>query len=123
MLPNHAPLVSAEQFVTLAHLFPGRIDLGLGRAPGTDPLTVRALRTAADAAHHFPQDVMALRHFFAPAQPGQRVVAVPAAGAERGGWPGDRPPPPSARTPGLPRRRTGGGAAGRGVVAREASRA
>lgn len=86
MLPNHAPLVIAEQFGTLAHLFPGRIDLGLGRAPGTDPLTVRALRTAADAAHHFPQDVMALRHFFAPAQPGQRVVAVPAAGTEVPLW-------------------------------------
>src|SRR5690606_1996264 len=58
MLPNHSPLVIAEQFGTLAHLFPGRIDLGLGRAPGTDPMTVRALRRSPEAADRFPQDVL-----------------------------------------------------------------
>jgi len=86
MLPNHAPIVIAEQFGTLARLFPGRIDLGLGRAPGTDQATVRALRRTYDAAEHFPQDVLELQAFFAPVQPGQRVQAVPAAGAEVAFW-------------------------------------
>src|SRR5277367_3815083 len=81
MLPNHAPLVIAEQFGTLASLFPGRIDLGLGRAPGTDPLTARALRRGqGDSADTFPQDVMELQGYFQPAQPGQPVQAVPGAG-------------------------------------------
>lgn len=80
MLPNHSPLVIAEQFGTLARLFPDRIDLGLGRAPGTDPLTVRALRTSPAAAEAFPQDVLELQSYFEPAQPGQHIQAVPAAG-------------------------------------------
>ena len=81
MLPNHAPLVIAEQFGTLESLFPGRIDLGLGRAPGTDPLTARALRRGlADSADSFPQDVMELQAYFAAARPGQAVQAVPGAG-------------------------------------------
>jgi len=82
MLPNHAPYVIAEQFGTLARLFPGRIDLGLGRAPGTDQVTVRALRRDASSADRFPQDVLEMQAWFAPEQPGQRVVAVPAAGTE-----------------------------------------
>src|SRR5882757_4880305 len=81
MLPNHAPLVVAEQFGTLDALYPGRIDLGLGRAPGTDDLTVHALRrdpyTAADS---FPQDVLELQTYFQATQPGQKVSAIPAAG-------------------------------------------
>jgi luciferase family oxidoreductase group 1 len=81
MLPNHAPLVIAEQFGTLAALFPGRIDLGLGRAPGTDPLTARALRRGQpNSADSFPHDVMELQAYFQPAQPGQAVQAVPGAG-------------------------------------------
>jgi luciferase family oxidoreductase group 1 len=81
MLPNHAPLVIAEQFGTLESLFPGRIDLGLGRAPGTDPLTARALRRGhANSADTFPQDVMELQAYFRPAKPGQGVQAVPGAG-------------------------------------------
>jgi len=80
MLPNHSPLVIAEQFGTLAQLFPGRIDLGLGRAPGTDQITVRALRRSPAAAEHFPDDVLELQAFLAPAEPGQRIQAVPAAG-------------------------------------------
>jgi luciferase family oxidoreductase group 1 len=81
MLPNHAPLVIAEQFGTLAALFPGRIDLGLGRAPGTDPLTARALRRGQpNSADSFPHDVMELQAYFRPAQPGQAVQAVPGAG-------------------------------------------
>ena len=81
MLPNHAPLVIAEQFGTLASLFPHRIDLGLGRAPGTDPLTARALRrNLAGGADSFPQDVLELIAYFRPAEPGQRVQAVPGAG-------------------------------------------
>jgi luciferase family oxidoreductase group 1 len=82
MLPNHAPYVIAEQFGTLARLFPGRIDLGLGRAPGTDQLTLHALRRAPEAAETFPQDVLELQAFLAPAAPGQRIQAVPAAGTE-----------------------------------------
>ncbi len=80
MLPNHAPLVIAEQFGTLEALFPGRIDLGLGRAPGTDQRTAQALRRYFEAADSFPQDVLELQAFFAPAQPGQAVRAVPGAG-------------------------------------------
>ncbi|MBK7686425.1 MAG: LLM class flavin-dependent oxidoreductase [Rhodocyclaceae bacterium] len=81
MLPNHAPLVIAEQFGTLESLFPGRIDLGLGRAPGTDQITMRALRRNLDAdVDQFPQDVLELMQYFAPAQSGQAVQAVPGAG-------------------------------------------
>ena len=81
MLPNHAPLVIAEQFGTLEALYPGRIDLGLGRAPGTDPSTALALRRGrADAADTFPRDVRELQSYFRPAAPGQAVRAVPGAG-------------------------------------------
>jgi luciferase family oxidoreductase group 1 len=81
MLPNHAPLVIAEQFGTLAALFPGRIDLGLGRAPGTDARTTMALRNdPMSAADSFPQDVMELQQYFEPVEPGQAVRAVPGAG-------------------------------------------
>ncbi|MGO9423007.1 LLM class flavin-dependent oxidoreductase [Roseiarcus sp.] len=80
MLPNHAPYVIAEQFGTLERLFPGRIDLGLGRAPGTDQLTLRALRRSPESAETFPQDVLELQAFLAPVGPGQRIQAVPAAG-------------------------------------------
>jgi len=86
MLPNHSPLVIAEQFGTLARLFPGRIDLGLGRAPGTDQLTVRALRRSPGAAEHFPQDVLELQAYFEPVAPGQQIQAVPAAGAQVPLW-------------------------------------
>src|ERR1700735_5188433 len=86
MLPNHAPYVIAEQFGTLARLFPGRIDLGLGRAPGTDQLTLRALRRTPEAAENFPQDVLELQAFLAPVVPGQRIQAVPAAGTEVPLW-------------------------------------
>ena len=82
MLPNHAPYVIAEQFGTLARLFPGRVDLGLGRAPGTDQLTLRALRRSPEAADTFPQDVLELQAFLAPEAPGQRIRAIPAAGTE-----------------------------------------
>lgn len=81
MLPNHTPLVVAEQFGTLECLYPGRIDLGLGRAPGTDQRTVRALRRdRSGGADQFPRDVMELQSYFQPAQPGQAVQAVPGAG-------------------------------------------
>lgn len=87
MLPNHAPLVIAEQFGTLAALFPGRIDLGLGRAPGTDPLTARALRRGTRATSDtFPQDVVELQAYFRPAEPGQAVQAVPGAGESVDFW-------------------------------------
>ena len=86
MLPNHSPLVIAEQFGTLARLFPGRIDLGLGRAPGTDQITLRALRRSPAAAEHFPEDVLELQAFLAPAGPDQRIQAVPAAGTEVPLW-------------------------------------
>ena len=87
MLPNHSPLVVAEQFGTLASLHPGRIDLGLGRAPGTDMLTARALRrTMEDSAEQFPQDVQELQNYFAAAQPGQHIRAVPGAGLEVPIW-------------------------------------
>lgn len=80
MLPNHSPLQVAEQFGTLASLYPGRIDLGLGRAPGTDHATLRALRRYQDQADHFPQDVQELLHYLDPVQPGQAVQAVPGGG-------------------------------------------
>jgi luciferase family oxidoreductase group 1 len=87
MLPNHSPLVIAEQFGTLAALFPGRIDLGLGRAPGTDQPTARALRRGGiNAADTFPQDVQELRSYFEPAVPGQVVQAVPGAGMDVPLW-------------------------------------
>ena len=80
MLPNHAPYVIAEQFGTLATLFPGRIDLGLGRAPGTDLQTLAALRRQPADAEHFPQDVLELQAFLAPVVAGQRIEAVPGSG-------------------------------------------
>ena len=81
MLPNHAPLVIAEQFGTLASLFPDRIDLGLGRAPGTDPLTAHALRRNLESrSDQFPDDVVELQHYFKQASEGQAVVATPGAG-------------------------------------------
>jgi luciferase family oxidoreductase group 1 len=86
MLPNHAPIVIAEQFGTLVRLFPGRIDLGLGRAPGTDEMAVRALRRSLANFDNFPQDVLELQAYFAPAAPGQRLQAVPAAGTEVPLW-------------------------------------
>jgi luciferase family oxidoreductase group 1 len=78
-MPNHAPLVIAEQFGTLEALFPGRIDLGLGRAPGTDGLTWRALRREPGASDRFPDDVLELQALLGPVQPGQRIRAVPGA--------------------------------------------
>ncbi|HLS56897.1 MAG TPA: LLM class flavin-dependent oxidoreductase, partial [Zeimonas sp.] len=80
MLPNHSPLVIAEQFGTLESLYPGRIDLGLGRAPGTDMVTLRALRRDPRAADSFPDDVLELQALFGPVQPGQPYRAVPGAG-------------------------------------------
>ncbi len=80
MLPNHSPLVVAEQFGTLESLYPGRIELGLGRAPGTDQLTAGALRRDPRRADRFPDEVLELQEYFAPAVPGQRVRAVPGAG-------------------------------------------
>lgn len=81
MLPNHAPLVIAEQFGTLESLYPGRIDLGLGRAPGSDQATARALRrNLFSDPDQFPQDVLELMDYFAPPEPGQTVRAVPGAG-------------------------------------------
>lgn len=80
MLPNHSPLVIAEQFGTLEALFPGRIDLGLGRAPGSDGITARALRRDLTGSDTFPQDVLELQHYFEPTSPGQAVQAVPGAG-------------------------------------------
>ncbi|KJS04593.1 MAG: hypothetical protein VR73_14325 [Gammaproteobacteria bacterium BRH_c0] len=77
MLPNHSPLVIAEQFGTLESLYPGRIDLGLGRAPGSDGHTTRALRRSPAAAENFPQDVMELQALFGPVQEHQKVQAVP----------------------------------------------
>ncbi|MGH1357341.1 MAG: LLM class flavin-dependent oxidoreductase [Burkholderiaceae bacterium] len=80
MLPNHSPLVIAEQFGTLESLYPGRIDLGLGRAPGSDQLTTQALRADPRAAEMFPQDVQELAMLFGEVQPGQQIRAVPGAG-------------------------------------------
>ena len=87
MLPNHAPLVVAEAFGTLAELYPGRIDLGLGRAPGTDPATMRALRRSrVETADDFPQDVAELQRLLGPAEPNQRLIAVPGAGTNVPIW-------------------------------------
>ena len=87
MLPNHAPLVIAEQFGTLAALHPGRIDLGVGRAPGSDQFTARALRrTLAGDVDQFPQDVLELMGYFAPSQPGQAVRATPGEGLQVPVW-------------------------------------
>jgi luciferase family oxidoreductase group 1 len=92
MLPNHSPLVIAEQFGTLASLFPGRIDLGLGRAPGTDQLTARALRRdLAASADRFPEDVMELQHYFEEPEPGhpypqKTVRAIPGSGLQVPLW-------------------------------------
>lgn len=87
MLPNHSPLVIAEQFGTLASLFPGRIDLGLGRAPGTDQLTAHALRRNLESsANDFPRDVVELLNYFKPVDPVQRVQAVPGAGLNVPVW-------------------------------------
>lgn len=80
MLPNHSPLVIAEQFGTLESLYPERIDLGLGRAPGTDQRTLIALRRSAMSAESFPEDVIELQNYFEPPEPGQAVQAVPGAG-------------------------------------------
>jgi luciferase family oxidoreductase group 1 len=87
MLPNHSPLVIAEQFGTLASLYPGRIDLGLGRAPGTDSQTMRAMRRdPVTAAESFPRDVQELMYFFRSVEPGQKIRAVPGAGLEVPFW-------------------------------------
>ncbi len=87
MLPNHAPLVVAEAFGTLAELYPGRIDLGLGRAPGTDPHTMRALRRdRVETEADFPRDVAELQHLLSPATPGQRLIANPGAGTNVPIW-------------------------------------
>ena len=86
MLPNHAPLQVAEQFGTLASLYPHRIDLGLGRAPGTDQAAARALRRYYASADEFPADVVELMRFFDPVAPGQAVRAVPGAGIDVEMW-------------------------------------
>jgi len=87
MLPNHAPLVIAEQFGTLAALFPGRIDLGIGRAPGTDQQTAHALRRTLNSSDDaFPQDVLELQHYFTEPKPGQAIRAVPGAGLDVPIW-------------------------------------
>ncbi|KAA1174432.1 LLM class flavin-dependent oxidoreductase [Marinobacter salinexigens] len=86
MLPNHPPLVIAEQFGTLESLYPGRIDLGLGRAPGTDPITSRALRRDGLGAEQFPEDVAALQTLLGPLQAGQQVKAIPGAGTNVPIW-------------------------------------
>ena len=87
MLPNHAPLVVAEAFGTLAELYPGRIDLGLGRAPGTDPLTMRALRRdRRETEDDFPRDVAELQRLLGDAVPGQKLIAMPGAGTHVPIW-------------------------------------
>jgi luciferase family oxidoreductase group 1 len=86
MLPNHSPLVIAEQFGTLESLYPGRIDLGLGRAPGTDQLTVRALRRDPARANDFPRDVQELQLLLGAVEQGQYVQAVPGAGTNVPIW-------------------------------------
>jgi luciferase family oxidoreductase group 1 len=86
MLPNHAPLQVAEQFGTLGTLHPGRIDLGLGRAPGTDQAATRALRRYYSAAEEFPADVVELLSYFEPVRDGQAVQAVPGSGVEVEAW-------------------------------------
>jgi len=87
MLPNHAPLIIAEQFGTLEAIYPGRVDLGVGRAPGTDQLTARALRrNLAGGVDNFPQDVLELMAFLADPQPGQQIRAVPGYGSNVPVW-------------------------------------
>jgi len=87
MLPNHAPLVVAEAFGTLAELYPNRIDLGLGRAPGTDATTMRALRrNRVETEEDFPREVAELQQLLGPVQPGQRVIATPGAGTQVPIW-------------------------------------
>lgn len=87
MLPNHSPLVIAEQFGTLASLYPDRIDLGLGRAPGTDQVTAHALRrTLRGSTDDFPRDVTELQHYFDDPKPQQRITAVPGAGTRVPIW-------------------------------------
>src|SRR4051812_14995380 len=86
MLPNHAPLVIAEQFGTLAALYPGRVDLGLGRAPGTDQLTLRALRRQQQASDAFPENVVELMRYLDPPAEGQAIRAVPGAGSRVPVW-------------------------------------
>jgi luciferase family oxidoreductase group 1 len=87
MLPNHAPLMIAEQYGTLAALFPGRIELGLGRAPGTDQHTAHALRrTLTGSSDDFPRDVLELQHYFKEPEPGQQIQAVPGAGLKVPLW-------------------------------------
>jgi len=86
MLPNHAPLMVAEAFGTLESLYPGRIDLGLGRAPGADQRTMLALRRDPSSSDRFPQDVLELQAFLAPVQQGQRIQAVPGAGLQVPLW-------------------------------------
>jgi luciferase family oxidoreductase group 1 len=86
MLPNHAPLVVAEQVGTLESLYPGRIDLGLGRAPGTDPVTMRALRRTPSLGEDFDEQVAELVSYFAPLREGQRVRAIPGAGLDIPVW-------------------------------------
>lgn len=86
MLPNHSPMVIAEQFGTLETLYPGRIDLGLGRAPGTDQRTLRALRRSPETSDQFPQDVLELQALLGDAQPGQVIQAVPGTGTKVPLW-------------------------------------
>ena len=86
MLPNHSPLQAAEAFGTLGTLYPGRIDLGLGRAPGTDQAATQALRRYYAGAEEFPADVVELLGYFEPVQPGQPVQAVPGAGVDVEAW-------------------------------------
>lgn len=86
MLPNHAPLIAAEQFGTLAALYPERVDLGLGRAPGTDGATLRALRRSYDSADNFPADVQELLGYLADPEPGQKIKAVPGSGSKVPVW-------------------------------------
>ena len=86
MLPNHAPLLIAEQFGTLAALHPGRVDLGLGRAPGSDQYAARAMRRSLTQEDDFPRDVMELMDYFRPTAPGQPLQAVPGAGLDVPVW-------------------------------------
>ncbi|WP_019540514.1 LLM class flavin-dependent oxidoreductase [Proteiniphilum acetatigenes] len=87
MLPNHTPLAIAEQFGTLDILYPGRIDLGLGRAPGTDPATAAALRrNNLSTTHHFPEDIQALQHYFSKENSRAKVRALPGEGRDVPLW-------------------------------------
>lgn len=86
MLPNHSPLIIAEQFGTLESLYPGRIDLGLGRAPGTDRATSQAMQRDSMASDHFPDDVLELQSYFGPSEPDQAIQAVPGAGLKVPLW-------------------------------------